>query len=72
MNSPAPVRTGTVRMYAKKFGFIKPDGAPYDLFFHRGNLVNGKASPAIGDRVSFSVSGETRKGRPRAENVKVL
>jgi cold shock CspA family protein len=66
-----PTKTGTVRMFKEKFGFIKADGGPYDLFFHRGNLINDATNPAIGDRVSFVV-GDIRNGRPRAENVKVL
>lgn len=65
-----PTKTGTVRRYERRYGFIKVDGAPVDLFFHRGSLVDD-ADPVIGDRVSFHV-GEIRNGRPRAEQVRIL
>jgi CspA family cold shock protein len=49
------------------FGFIRPDGAERDLFFHVSAVDRGE--PRIGDRISFEI-GEDRLRRPCAKQVR--
>ena len=61
---------GTIkRLVAEKnFGFITPDGADKDVFFHATSLSGIEFSQLqIGDAVSFETE-ESEKG-PRAVNV---
>jgi cold shock CspA family protein len=48
------------------YGFIRPDGAERDIFFHVSAVSRGE--PRIGDRVSF-VTGEDRNQRPCARSI---
>ena len=56
------------RLTDKGFGFITPDGADKDVFFHSSALV-GVSYPElkVGDMVTFETE-ESDKG-PRAKNV---
>lgn len=56
------------------FGFIAPDDANKDVFFHSTAVV-GRAFEQLreGQRVEFEVSEDPRNpGRTRAENVQLL
>jgi cold shock protein len=57
------------RLTDKGFGFITPDGADKDVFFHTSALVDvGFDELRVGDMVSFETE-ESEKG-PRAVNVR--
>ena len=63
--------TGTIkRLQSEKgFGFITPDGADKDVFFHSSSLVEVTFDQLHeGDKVTFETE-ESEKG-PRATNVK--
>jgi len=45
----------------KRFGFIRPDEGPPDLFFHASDMIGGDADVAYGDRVTFQVRDSERK-----------
>lgn len=61
---------GTIKRLADKgFGFITPDGADKDVFFHSSALVDVTFDQLkVGDMVSFETE-ESDKG-PRAKNVR--
>ena len=61
--------TGTLkRLTDKGFGFILPDGADKDLFFHSSALVGVTFTElAVEDKVTFDTE-QSEKG-PRAVNV---
>ncbi|HAO81105.1 MAG: Cold shock-like protein [Parcubacteria group bacterium GW2011_GWD2_43_10] len=61
--------TGTIkRLTDKGFGFILPDGADKDLFFHSSALVGVTFTElAVEDKVTFDTE-QSEKG-PRAVNV---
>ena len=61
--------TGTIkRLTDKGFGFILPDGADKDLFFHSSALVGVTFTElAVEDKVTFDTE-QSDKG-PRAVNV---
>lgn len=56
---------GTVASWVdgRKFGFIKPDAAAPDIFFHVASC-EFREEPRIGDRVSYEVAAARRDGRP--------
>jgi len=57
------------RLTDKGFGFITPEGADKDVFFHTSALVDvGFDELRVGDMVSFETE-ESDKG-PRAVNVR--
>jgi cold shock CspA family protein len=45
-------KSGTVKIYRDRWGFIDVDGDHQDLFFRRDD-IRGDVIPAPGDRVSF-------------------
>lgn len=56
------------------FGFIAPDGATKDVFFH-SSAVEGRIFDQLreGQRVEFEVGEDPRNpGRERAENVRLI
>ena len=61
---------GTIKRLADKgFGFITPDGADKDVFFHSSALIDVTFDQLkVGDMVSFETE-ESDKG-PRAKNVR--
>ena len=61
---------GTIkRLVEKGFGFITPDGADKDVFFHSSALIEVTFDQLkVGDMVSFETE-ESDKG-PRAKNVR--
>ena len=67
--------TGTIKTIRddKGFGFIRPEGASQDLFFHSSG-VEGTSFDQLreGDRVEFTEGTDPRNpGRARAEHVRL-
>mmetsp|Transcript_46713 Transcript_46713/g.123413 ORF Transcript_46713/g.123413 Transcript_46713/m.123413 type:complete len:107 (-) Transcript_46713:138-458(-) len=55
----------------KGFGFLKPDSGDADLFVHASSLLDGEGSVQEGDRVTFEVAYDDRKGKDHAVKVAV-
>jgi CspA family cold shock protein len=53
------------------FGFIRPDGGGGDVFVHMRDIVNADAL-SQGARVTFEIVDDERRGKPRADRVRVL
>jgi cold shock protein len=53
------------------FGFIVPDDGGADAFVHVKHIVNADMLET-GQRVSFEVVMDDRRGKNRADNVRVL
>jgi CspA family cold shock protein len=53
------------------FGFIRPDGGGGDIFVHARNIANADKLNQ-GQRVSFEVVTDDRRGKPRADRVMVI
>jgi cold shock protein len=56
---------------ARGFGFIRPDDVGADLFVHSRNIANADMLRAE-QRVEFEVVNDDRRGKPRADSVRVL
>jgi cold shock protein len=56
------------------FGFIRPDGASSDIFFHIRAFVGLPfgATPNAGDEVEFDVVSDPANGKLKAQNVRVI
>ena len=65
--------SGKVSFYddGRGFGFIVPDGGGADVFDPANYLVNVDALRKD-QRVSFEVVNDDRRGKPRADKVRVL
>ena len=61
-------KSGKIRSWnaEKAFGFIKPGEGGKDVFLNKSGLSNRNRLPAIGQRVTYSLSTD-RQGRPCAE-----
>ena len=55
---------------ARGYGFIAPDGGGEDVFVHRRYLTNADALKKD-DAVSYEVVDDDRRGKPRADRVRV-
>ena len=67
--------TGTVKWFnnTKGFGFIQPDDGDKDVFLHISAVERaGIASPAEGQRLSFDIVSDPKKGRFSAGNLKLI
>jgi CspA family cold shock protein len=53
------------------FGFIRPDGGGGDVFVHARDIANADKLNQ-GQRVSFEIVTDDRRGKPRAERVRVI
>jgi CspA family cold shock protein len=56
---------------ARGFGFIIPDDDGADVFVHANYLVNADFLRKD-QKVSFEVVNDDRRGKPRADKVRVL
>jgi len=59
--------TGVMKRWNDKgFGFIKQDEGEEDLFCHANGLLDGEGSVQEGDKVSYKVEFDDRKGKDHA------
>jgi cold shock protein len=66
--------TGRILQYdeVRRFGFIMLDGGgSADVFVHGSSLVNVETLRKD-QRVSFEIVNDDRRGKPRADQVRVL
>jgi CspA family cold shock protein len=66
--------TGTVKWFngQKGFGFIQPDDGGNDVFVHVSAVeLAGLAGLAEGQKVSYEIKVDTKRGKSSAENLKV-
>jgi cold shock CspA family protein len=54
---------GEVTFFMGRYGFIKPDRAEPDVFFHVSELPEGQ-DVQRGDRVSYEIGANRQPGRP--------
>jgi CspA family cold shock protein len=65
--------TGTVKFFngQKGFGFIEPDDGSKDVFVHISAVERaGLRSLNEGDKVSFDLVNDPKRGKSSAENLK--
>jgi CspA family cold shock protein len=53
------------------FGFIRPDDGGGDVFVHVRDIANADKLNR-GQRVSFEIVADDRRGKPRADRVRVI
>jgi CspA family cold shock protein len=66
--------TGTVKWFntTKGYGFIKPDDGGSDMFVHISAVERaGLSSLAEGQKVSFEIKVDPKRGKSSAENLRV-
>jgi cold shock protein len=66
--------TGTVKWFngQKGFGFIQPDDGGNDVFVHISAVERaGLSNLAEGQKLSFEVKVEPKRGKSSAENLQV-
>jgi CspA family cold shock protein len=69
------VATGTVKWFnsQKGFGFIAPDGGGPDVFVHISAVERaGLSSLNDGQKVSFEIVKDPKKGKSSAEQLKTI
>lgn len=67
--------TGTVRFYnnEKGFGFIAPDNGGDTVYVHNSAISTpGITSLREGQKVNFDTVRDTKSGKARASNVKII
>jgi len=67
--------TGTVKFFnaQKGYGFIAPEGGDSDVFVHISAVEQaGLKTLHEGQRVSFDVATDQRRGKTNAQNLKVV
>ena len=70
-----PMPTGTVKFFnaQKGHGFITPEGGDADVFVHISAVEQaGLKTLHEGQRVSFDVATDQRRGKTNAQNLKVV
>jgi cold shock protein len=66
--------TGVVKWFngQKGFGFIQPDGGGNDVFVHISAVERaGLSTLNEGQKVSFEVKADPKRGKSSAENLRV-
>jgi CspA family cold shock protein len=53
------------------YGFIRPDGGAGDIFVHSRDVTN-RDKLTQGESVSFEVITDAKRGKPRADRVRVI
>jgi cold shock CspA family protein len=63
---------GTIVKYIadRKFGFIHPDGADHDLFFHHSHVIGGGLHRNA--TVEFEVCDGLKPGTRMATNIRIV
>lgn len=67
--------TGTVKFFnaQRGYGFIAPEGGGADVFVHISAVEQaGMSTLHEGQRVSFDVVADQRRGKTSAQNLKVV
>ena len=67
--------TGRILKYdeVRRYGFIMPDGGGNDVFFHDSSVMNAdELTKGQGQRVEFEIVTDERRGKPRADRVRVI
>ena len=70
-----PMPTGTVKFFnaQKGYGFITPEGGNADVFVHISAVEQaGMSTLHEGQRVSFDVVTDQRRGKTNAQNLRVV
>ena len=68
------MKTGTVKWFngRKGFGFIQPDDGGNDVFVHISAVERaGLSGLTEGQKVSFEIKADTKRGKSSAENLRV-
>ena len=66
--------TGKVKWFngQKGFGFIQPDDGGNDVFVHISTVERaGLSGLAEGQKVSFEIKADTKRGKSSAENLRL-
>ena len=74
LNLEADVATGIVKWFnaTKGFGFIQPDDGGQDVFVHISAVERaGLSGLAEGQKVSYEVQLDRKRGKSSAENLRV-
>lgn len=69
------MNVGTVKFFntTKGFGFIQPDDGKADVFVHISAVErSGLRTLVEGQKVSFDIVVDQRRGKTNAENLKAL
>eukprot|EP00747_Dinoflagellata_sp_TGD_P097122 gnl/TRDRNA2_/TRDRNA2_167029_c1_seq1.p1 gnl/TRDRNA2_/TRDRNA2_167029_c1~~gnl/TRDRNA2_/TRDRNA2_167029_c1_seq1.p1 ORF type:complete len:108 (+),score=24.54 gnl/TRDRNA2_/TRDRNA2_167029_c1_seq1:2-325(+) len=72
---PQGRRSGKLKLFLpdKGYGFITNDDGSKDLFLHQRELANGDQNDLVaGIRLEYEVEEESRSGKLKAVNVKIL
>ncbi len=65
--------TGTTIFFDEHsgYGFLRPDEGGADIFIHKRDIMNS-APLRAGQKVSFEIVDDERRGKPRASNARII